>query len=151
MTNSIDPQTQKELHKQTVELRQAFELVINMELGMRNQQQIQQHNKTLIPASVNSIQYPPSTRLSNWSFSKNFFKQSSRPPICCSISGGNCFPKHWENCIAKGKTCNNCGLVNNFAKVCRKQKNQKPQIPKKRSVNTVNGEPNDENPVKFLL
>ena len=30
-----------------------------MEFGMRNQHQIQKHNKTLIPASVNAIQHPP--------------------------------------------------------------------------------------------
>ena len=28
---------------------------------MRNQHQIQAHNRTLIPASVNAILYPPST------------------------------------------------------------------------------------------
>ena len=58
ITNLIDPEIQKELLKQTVEPRQAPELAINMELGMQNQQQIQQHNKTLISASVNAVQFP---------------------------------------------------------------------------------------------
>ena len=44
----FDPDIQKELLKQTVELRQALELAINMELGMQNQHKIQQHKKTLI-------------------------------------------------------------------------------------------------------
>ena len=52
ITNLIDPEIQKELLKQTVEPRQALELVINLELGMQNQHQIQQHNKTHIPASL---------------------------------------------------------------------------------------------------
>ena len=53
-----DPEVQKELLKQTVEPRQALELAKNVELVMRNQHQIQQHNKTLIPASVNTIPLP---------------------------------------------------------------------------------------------
>ena len=52
ITNLIDPEIQKELLKQTVEPRQALELAINMELGMQNQHQTQQHNKAHIPASV---------------------------------------------------------------------------------------------------
>ena len=36
ITNLIDSEIQKELLKQTVEPRQALELAINMELGMRN-------------------------------------------------------------------------------------------------------------------
>ena len=53
-------------------------------------------------------------------------------------------------CIAKSKTCNNGGLVNHFAKVCRKQKKtQKAQNLKKKSVNTVE-KPHAEDLVKFL-
>ena len=75
ITSLIDPEFQNELLKQTVEPRQALELAINKELGMHNLHQFQQHNKTLIPASVNAFQYPPSTRSSNWSLSINFHKQ----------------------------------------------------------------------------
>ena len=52
---------QKELLKQTVEPKQALELVINMEIGMCDQHQTQQHYKTLIPASIKAIQYQPNT------------------------------------------------------------------------------------------
>ena len=48
------------------------------------------------------------------------------------------------------KTSNNCGLLNHFAKVCRKQKTQKPQNPKKTSVNNVDEEPHPEDSVNFL-
>ena len=68
ITNLIDPVIQKELLKLTVESRQALELTIKMELGMRNQHQFQQHNKTLIPARVNAIQFTNKPRSSNWSF-----------------------------------------------------------------------------------
>ena len=121
ITNLIDPEIQKELLKQTVEPRQALELVINMELGMRNQHLIQQQNKILNPASVNAIQFPSNPRTANCSFENNFQKPNSRPRL-------------W----------------NHFARVCRKQKNTKPQNSKKRSVNTVDEEPHPEDSVNFL-
>ena len=55
-----------------MEPRQALELAINMELGMRNRHQIQQHNKILIPASVNQEQFPNSSRTPNLSNPNNF-------------------------------------------------------------------------------
>ena len=55
ITILIEREIQKELLKQTVEPRQALYLAINMELGMRNQHQIQQHNSTVIPAGVKAI------------------------------------------------------------------------------------------------
>ena len=44
---------------------------------MQNQLQIQAHNKTLIPASVTAIQYPHSTRSSNWSLTNNFHREDN--------------------------------------------------------------------------
>ena len=141
ITNLIDPEIKKDLRKQSVEPSQALELAVNMELGMLNQHQIQQHNKTLISANVNAIQFPNNSRSPYWSFSNNFQKQANRPPLYFSNCGGNWLPNHRHKCIAKGKTCNNCGLMNHFAKVSRKLKNAKPQNPKKRNVNTVDGKP----------
>ena len=148
ITNLIDPAIQKEL-KQTVELRQALELAINMELGMRNQHQIQQHSKTLIPASVNVIHFPNKPRSSNWSFSNN---SRSRIDYHCiaQIVVGTGYPIIAINASRRGKTCNNCGLMNHFAKVCRKQKNAKLQTTKKRTVNIVDEEPQPEDSVNFL-
>ena len=117
---------------------------------MRNQHQIQQQNKTLIRASVIAIQFPNNPQSSNWSFSNNFRKSNNRPPLYCSNCGGNWLPRHRDKCIAKGKTCNNCGLMNHFAKVCRKQKKAKPQNSKKRTRNIVDEEPHPEDSVNFL-
>ena len=50
----------------------------------------------------------------------------------------------------KKKTCDNCGLLNLFAKVCRKSKNAKLQNPKKRAVNTVVEEPHPEDSENFF-
>ena len=147
ITNLSDPEIQKEPHKKAVEPRQALDLAINMVIGMRNQHQVQQHKKTFIPASLNTIQYPPSTRSSNSSLSNNFHSQGNRPPLYSSNCAGSWLPSHRDKCITKGKTCKNCGLLNYFAKFCRKQKNRKPQNTKttepqttKRSVNTLNEE-----------
>ena len=113
-------------------------------------QQIQQHNKTPIPASVNAIQFPNNPRSSKWSFSNNFQKSNNRSLLFCSIFGGNWLQNHREKCIAKGKTCNNCGLLNHFAKVCRRKNNAKLQKRKKRTVNTVDEQPHSKDSVIFL-
>ena len=129
-TNLIDREIQKELLKQTVELRQALELAINMELGMRNHYQIQQHNKTLTPASVNAIQFPNNSRTPNRSNSNNFWRPNNSSTLYCSNCCGIWLPNYSDNCFAKGKACNNCGFLNHFVKVFRKTKNAKPQNPK---------------------
>ena len=56
ITNLMDPEIQKELLKQTVEPRQALELSNNMEVGMRDKHQNQQHNKIVLPANPTSTQ-----------------------------------------------------------------------------------------------
>ena len=61
ITNLLDSEIQKELLKQTIEPPQALELAINMELGMRNQHKIQQHNKIVIMANVNAVQFSSSS------------------------------------------------------------------------------------------
>ena len=89
MTRLIDPETQKELSKQTVEPRKALELAIHMELALQNQHQKQTQNTALVPLSNSEIQYPSSTCSSNWSTArKNIPNQGSRPsPIHCPICG----------------------------------------------------------------
>ena len=150
ITNLIDPEIQKELLKQTAEPRQALELAINMELGMRNQHQIQQHNKIVIPANVNAVQFSSNTRTPNWQNSNNISRENNRSTLYCSNCGGVWLPNHRDKCIAKGKTCNICGLLNHFAKVCGKQKNVKPQNHKKKIVSVVEEEPHPEDSVNFL-
>ena len=150
ITNLVDPAIQRELLKQTLEPRQALELAINMELGMRNQYRIQQHNKTLIPASVNAIQFPSNSRSANWSLSTNIHKQCNRPPLYCLDLGGNWLLNHRDKCIGKGKTVNNFSLLNHFAKVFRRQKKSKPQKSQEKNLNTVDEEPHPEDSVNFL-
>ena len=152
ITNLMDPEIQKELLKQTVEPRQALEIAINMELGMRNQHQIQQHNKMVVPANVNAVQFANNSRNSYWQNTNNAPKQNNRSALNCSNCGGMWLPNHRKKYIAKGKTCNNCGLLNHFVIVCRKQRNvnTKPQNSKKKMVRVVEEEPHPEDSVNFL-
>ena len=155
ITNLIDPEIQKELLNQTVEPRQALELAITMELGMRNQHQIQQHNKIVVPANVNAVQFNNNSRKPYWQNNNHVSKQNNRSTLYCSNCGGVWLPNHRERCIAKGKTCNNCGLLNHFAnaKVCRKElknTNTKPQDSKKKMVRVVDEEPHPEDSVNFV-
>ena len=88
ITNLMDPEIQKELLKQTVEPRQALELAINMELGMQNQLQFQQHNKIVIPADVNAVQFANSSRTPNWQNLNNVPRRNNRSTLYCSNCGG---------------------------------------------------------------
>ena len=54
------------------------------------------------------------------------------------------------NVLQKGKTCNNCGLLNHFAKFCRKQKTVKPVNAKKKMASVVEEAPHPEDSVTFL-
>ena len=81
---------------------------------------------------------------------KNAPRQNNRSTLYCSNCEGLWLPNHCDKCIAKGKTCNNCGLLKHFAKICRKQRNVKPRISKKKMVGVVEEEPHPEDSVNFL-
>ena len=146
ITNLMNPEVQKELLKRTVKPRQALELAIIMELGMGNQHQIQQHNKIVVPANVNAVQFANNSRTPYWQNTNNASRQNNRSTLYCSNFGGIWLQNHCEKCIAKSETCKNCGLLNHFAKVCSKQKNvnTKPQNSMKKMVSVVDEEPHLE-------
>ena len=99
----MDPEIQKELLKQTVEPRQALELAINMELGMRNQHQIQQHNMIVIPTNVNAVQFANNSRTPYWQIPNNVSRQNNRSTLYCSNYGGIWLPNHRENASQNAK------------------------------------------------
>ena len=117
---------------------------------MQNQHQIQQHNRIVIPANVNTVQFTGRSRISNWPISGIASRQNNRSTLYCSNFVGNWLPNHRDKCTAKCKTCNNCGLLNHFAKVCREQKTVKPIKAKKKIVSVVEEEPHPENSLNFL-
>ena len=145
----MDPEIQKELLEQTVEPRQALEQAINMELGMGNQHQIQQHNKIVVPANVNGVQFNNNPQEPHWQNTNNVQKQNNRSTLNCSNCGGTWLPNHREKSIAKGKTCNNCGLLNHSA-VNKRTRIQSHRTPKKKMVRVVEEEPHPEDSFNFL-
>ena len=77
-------------------------------------------------------------------------RQNNSSTLYCSNCGRLWLPNHRDKCTAKGKTCNNCGLLNHFGKVCRKQRSVKPQNSKKKLVSVVEEEPHSEDSVNFI-
>ena len=60
---------------------------------------------------------------------------------------GNCVltwsATHKEKCIAKGKTCIDCGLQTNFCRVCRKPKSASSKLSRSK-VNSIDGDTTDK-------
>ena len=117
IANMQYPEIQRELLRETLEPAQALRLAINMELGQRNQLQI---SNTQTASHINAIIPQRSFRQSNQRpTTSNSTRQSSQ---LCRNCGLTWSANHKDKCIARGKTCNNCGLRNHFSRICRKPK-----------------------------
>ena len=121
----------RELLKETRTAKKALEVAMNIEMGIQNQLKISGtsiHSTTneITTTSVNNIQ-------GSWNRSRPSTKQFVKPTIC-SNCGYGWSAAHRQNCPARGKNFKNCGVLNHFAKVCRKPKH--PNKPKPR-VNNV--------------
>ena len=64
-------------------------------------------------------------------------------PTNCHFCGMNWTSEHCNKCPARDKKCNNCGIENHFAKVCRKPKDPSAYPKPKPRVNNV--EKDDQN------
>ena len=60
-----------------------------------------------------------------------------KKPTTCHFCGSSWTPEHRNKCPARGKRCNNCGIENHFAKVCRKPKYPNSYTRPKPRVNNV--------------
>ena len=110
-----------------------------MEMGHQNQQRISSNiNNGAAGSTINAIQ------------SFNRFRgagargnQSGRVAVNrattgqCRGCGQVWTPTHRQVCPALGKKCNLCGLLNNFAKVCRKKLNNTQNSRQDNSMNNV--------------
>ena len=109
IANMQDPEIQWELLRETLEPAQALRLAKNMELGQRNQQQI---SNTQPASHINAIIAQRSFRQPNQRpTTSNFNRQSNQLCRNCGLTWST---NHKDNCIAKGKTCNNCGFAESF-------------------------------------
>ena len=107
-----DPEIQREIFRETLEPPQALRLAINMELGQQNQLQI---SNTQSASQVNAITSQRPFRQSNQR--QNVPASIQQTKRLCRNCGLTWSANYKDKCIANGKTCNNCGLQNQFARV----------------------------------
>ena len=110
---------QRELLKETRTAKKALEVALNIEMGIQNQLKI---SGTAAQTSTNKI---TSTTVNNvqgsWKRARPSTNLFDKPTICPNCGYGSS-ASHRQNCLARGKICKNSGIVNHFAKVCRKPK-----------------------------
>ena len=117
IANMRDPEIQRELLRESLEPLRALRLAINVKLGQRNQLQISNtqtasHFNAIIPQRIlRQSNQRPNTSTS--------IRQSNQ---LCRNCGLTWSVNHKDKCIAKGKTCNNCGVHYHFSRVCRNPK-----------------------------
>ena len=88
-------------------------LAINMALSQRNPLQI----------SDSHAAPPLNALLQQRQFGNANFRPQTQPTNQFSrLCGLSCSPNHIGESIEQGKTCKNCDLLNQFARVCRKAK-----------------------------
>ena len=109
---------QKELLKKTVEHDKALAIAINIEMGTLNQLKMNA-NKTELNSTVNQVQR---MRTKNATPFSTMNTTARKKPTICHFCGMSWTPEHRNRCPPRGKKCNNCGIENHFAKVCRKTK-----------------------------
>ena len=121
--NMLDDDIRRELLRDTVDPESALSIAVNMELGHQNQQRTSSNNGAT-SSTVNAIQ-----TFNRFRGAGVLGNQSGRTVVNCA-SVGQCrgcgqawTPTHRQVCPAMGKKCNHCGLLNHFAKVCRRKLN----------------------------
>ena len=119
IANMQNEDIQKELLKETVEPDKALAIAINIEMGTLNQLE-RNANKNELNSTVNQVQR---MRIANATPFSTMNTTARKKPTTCHFCGMNWTPEHRNRCPARGKKCNNCGIDNHFAKVCRKPKN----------------------------
>ena len=76
-------------------------------------------NKAELHSTVNQKQR---MRIANATPFSTMKTTARKKPTTCHFCGSSWTPEHRNKCPARGKRCNNCGIENHFAKVCRKPK-----------------------------
>ena len=97
-------------------------------------------SKTESHSTVNQVQR---MHIANATPFSNMNTTARKKPTTCHFCGSSWTSDHRNKCPARGKRCNNCGIENHFAKVCRKPKDPNSYPKPKPRVNNV--EKDDQN------
>ena len=76
-------------------------------------------SKSELNSTVNQVQR---MRIANATPFSNMNTTARKKPTTCHFCGMSWTSEHQNKCPARGKKCNNCGIENHFAMVCRKPK-----------------------------
>ena len=119
----LDDGIQRELLRDTVDTERALSIAVNMEMGHQNQQRISSNNNSgTNSTAITAIQSFNRFRGENTRGNSSGRVTINRAAICQCIGCGQTWTTtHRQICPALGKKCNHCGLLNHFAKVCRKK------------------------------
>ena len=136
---------QKELLKETVEPAKALTIATNIEMGTLNQLKMNA-SKFELNSTVNQVQR---MRIANATPYSNMNYTARKKPTTCHFCGLSWTSEHRNKCPAREKKCNNCGIENHFAKVCRKPKDPSSYPKPKPRVNNVekDDQTDDVNPI----
>ena len=126
-TNIPDINIQRYLFRETSEPSQTLQMAINMEMGEIDQKRINSMTPVLFNSVQNKSGFHPANRQQQLT---NTISTKANQSNQCRNCGQTWQPNQKNNCIALWKKCNNCGIMNHFAKMCRKpkQKNQNRDI-----------------------
>ena len=146
IANMQNEDIQKEFLKETVEPDKALAIAINFEMGTLNQFKMNA-SKTEFNSTVNQVQR---MRITNATPFSTMNTTARKKPTTCHFCGMNWTPEHRNRCPARGKNCNNCGIGNHFAKVCRKPKDPNSYPKPNPRVNNVEKDDQAEDVNQFL-
>ena len=141
IANMQNEDIQKELLKETVDPDKALAIATNIEMGTLNQLKMNA-NKTGLHSTVNQVQR---MRIANATPFSTMSTTARKKPTTCHFCGSSWISEHRNKCPARGKRCNNCGIENHFAKVCRKPKDPNSYPRPKPRVNDVEKDDQVEN------
>ena len=126
----LDDDIQQELLRDTVDPERALSIAVNMEMGHQNQQRVasnnNNNNNNKNSNAINAIQSFNRFRGANTRINqsgRNSFNRAANVQI--RGCGRNWNSTRLQVRPALGKKYNHCGLLNHFAKVCRKKNNTK--------------------------
>ena len=129
ITSMLNDDIQRELLRDTADPERALSIAINIEIGHQNQQRIisnsnnnNNNNNSTTGSAIKAIQ-----SFNRFLGANARGYQSGRVAVNraaigqCRGCGQVWTTTHRQVCPALGKKSNDCGLLNHFAKVCRKK------------------------------